>query len=179
MRMDAGRDTGEVVSPFAGGQKPGKAGQDLEFNAQNVDAVLDSVRPYLIADGGNCRVVDVDHITGDVALELEGACSSCPSSTVTLKMGIERALRETFGDRLGEVRQVTPGAPDSLTRQLVDELLAPVLPAAKGLGGNMEVLVVEAASGAVTIRYSGPEKLTYGIELTLKDHQLINTVTFV
>jgi Fe-S cluster biogenesis protein NfuA len=37
----------------------------------------------------------------------QGACSSCPSSTVTLKMGIERALREQFGDRLGLVRQVS------------------------------------------------------------------------
>jgi len=45
-------------------------------------------------------------VTGDVSLELEGACGTCPSSTVTLKMGIERALREQFGDRLGEVRQV-------------------------------------------------------------------------
>jgi len=34
--------------------------QDLEFNMQNVDSVLDTVRPYLIADGGNCKVVDVD-----------------------------------------------------------------------------------------------------------------------
>ena len=175
LHMDAG---GEVVSPFAGGQAPGEAGKDLEFNAQNVDTVLDSVRPYLIADGGNCRVVEVDQTTGDVSLELEGACSSCPSSTVTLKMGIERALRETFGDRLGDVRQVTPGAPDTLTQQLVDELLAPVMPAVKGLGGDMEVVGLDPVNGAVTIRYSGPEKLTYGIELTLKDHPLINTVTF-
>jgi Fe-S cluster biogenesis protein NfuA len=181
LRMDAGGEAaaaGEVVSPFAGGQTPGEAGKDLEFNAQNVDAVLDSVRPYLIADGGNCRVVEVDQTTGDVSLELEGACSSCPSSTVTLKMGIERALRETFGDRLGEVRQVTPGAPDTLTQQLVDELLAPVMPAVKGLGGDMAVVGLDPVNGAVTIRYSGPEKLTYGIELTLKDHPLINTVTF-
>ena len=40
---------------------------------------------------------------GDVSLELEGACGNCPSSSVTLKMGIERALREQFGDRLGQV----------------------------------------------------------------------------
>lgn len=96
------------MSPFAdGGSLEAERGaEDMAFNMANVDKVLDSVRPYLIADGGNCRVVEVDALTGTVSLELEGACSSCPSSTVTLKMGIERALREQFGDRLGEVRQV-------------------------------------------------------------------------
>ena len=84
-------------------------------------------------------MVEVDSATGDVSLELEGACSSCPSSTVTLKMGIERALREQFGERLGEVRQVTPGEPDALTEDVVNSLLAPVLPAVKGLGGDMKV----------------------------------------
>jgi len=132
-----------------------------------------------VADGGNCRVVEVDSATGDVSLELEGACSSCPSSTVTLKMGIERALREQFGERLGDVRQVTPGEPDALTEDVVNSLLAPVLPAVKGLGGDMKVVGIDPAAGAVTIQYKGPEKLTYGIELTLKDHPRINVFSFV
>ena len=59
-----------------------------------------------------------------------------------------------------------------------EELLAPVLPAVTGLGGDLQVVGVEGLSGAVTIRYSGPEKLIYGVELTLKDNPLIKTVKF-
>jgi len=178
--MAAGGEA-EIVSPFAAGEGEGVGrggANEMEFNVKNVDTVLDSVRPYLIADGGNCRVVEVDQVTGDVSLELEGACGTCPSSTVTLKMGIERALREQFGDRLGEVRQVTPGAPDVLTQEVVEGLLAPVMPAVKGLGGDVQIVGLDPQSGAVILKYKGPEKLTYGIELTLKDHPRINSVAF-
>ncbi|EOD21094.1 hypothetical protein EMIHUDRAFT_60252, partial [Emiliania huxleyi CCMP1516] len=54
----------------------------------------EQVRPYLVADGGNVAVVSVDAAMRNVYLRLEGACGSCPSSTVTMKMGIERVLRE-------------------------------------------------------------------------------------
>ena len=43
----------------------------------------------------------------------------------------------------------------------------------------MKVVGLDPSSGAVTIEYRGPEKLTYGIELTLKDHPMVNSVTFV
>ncbi|EED92106.1 predicted protein, partial [Thalassiosira pseudonana CCMP1335] len=66
------------------------------------------VRPYLISDGGNVSVQNVDAGTGNVYLLLEGACGSCASSTVTMKMGIERVLKEKFEDKLGEVIQVDP-----------------------------------------------------------------------
>ncbi len=49
------------------------------------------VRPYLIADGGDVSVAAVEG--GTVLLRLEGACGTCPSSTATMKMGIERALK--------------------------------------------------------------------------------------
>ena len=65
------------------------------------------MRPYMISDGGNCKVVGLDPVSGDVRLVLEGACGSCPSSTVTLQMGVERVLREAFGDRLGQVLPLT------------------------------------------------------------------------
>jgi len=75
LRQAAGSGGDEVESPFArqDGARGTGAGQDLKFSAQNVDVVLDSVRPYLIADGGNCRVVSVDVQTGDVALEMEAS----------------------------------------------------------------------------------------------------------
>ncbi|NEN91673.1 MAG: NifU family protein [Okeania sp. SIO3H1] len=59
---------------------------------ENVENVLDELRPYLAADGGNVEFVNIDGPI--VNLKLMGACSSCPSSTMTLKMGIERKLRE-------------------------------------------------------------------------------------
>ncbi len=54
-----------------------------------VQDVLDKLRPFLLRDGGDCELVDVED--GIVKLRLLGACGSCPSSTITLKAGIERA----------------------------------------------------------------------------------------
>ena len=54
----------------------------------HVELVLDEMRPYLIADGGNVALRDID--AGVVVLELQGACGSCPSSSMTMKMGLER-----------------------------------------------------------------------------------------
>lgn len=59
---------------------------------QQVQDVLDKLRPFLLRDGGDCELVDVED--GIVKLRLLGACGSCPSSTITLKAGIERALIE-------------------------------------------------------------------------------------
>ena len=61
----------------------------MEFTLENVDKVLDEVRPYLIADGGNVEVVSVDEFTRSVSLTLQGACGSCPSSTVRDKILVE------------------------------------------------------------------------------------------
>ena len=75
-----------------------------------MDRVLNEVRPYLISDGGNVAVHAVDTSTRSVQLILEGACGSCPSSTTTMKMGIERVLNEKFAD-LSEVVDVTQEVP--------------------------------------------------------------------
>ena len=57
-----------------------------------VEAALDKIRPFLIADGGNVKVLE---ITDDmmVRIELEGACGTCPMSPMTMKAGIEEALK--------------------------------------------------------------------------------------
>ena len=70
---------------------------------ENVERVLDEVRPYLMADGGNVEIVEIDGPI--VKVRLQGACGSCPSSTMTLKMGIERKLREAIPE-VNEVVQV-------------------------------------------------------------------------
>ncbi len=56
-----------------------------------VEAALEKIRPFLIADGGNVKVLE---ITDDmvVRLELEGACGTCPMSPMTMKAGVEEAL---------------------------------------------------------------------------------------
>ncbi|WP_233275002.1 NifU family protein [Calidifontibacillus oryziterrae] len=59
---------------------------------QQVEEVIDKLRPFLQRDGGDVELVDVED--GIVKLRLMGACGSCPSSTITLKAGIERALLE-------------------------------------------------------------------------------------
>lgn len=65
---------------------------ELPLTAENIESVLDEVRPYLIADGGNVALHEID---GNVVkLKLQGACGSCPSAVVTMKMGIERRLME-------------------------------------------------------------------------------------
>ncbi|CAM4153327.1 nitrogen-fixing NifU domain-containing protein [Lederbergia lenta] len=68
-----------------------------------VQVVLDKLRPFLLRDGGDCELVDVDE--GIVKLRLLGACGTCPSSTITLKAGIERALVEEVPG-IVEVEQV-------------------------------------------------------------------------
>ncbi len=60
---------------------------------ERVQEVLNQVRPALQADGGDVELVDVDD-EGVVSVRLKGACGSCPMSTMTLKMGIERTLKE-------------------------------------------------------------------------------------
>ncbi len=73
------------------------------LTVENVERVLDELRPYLMADGGNVEIVEIDGPV--VKVRLQGACGSCPSSTMTLKMGIERKLRESIPE-VTEVVQV-------------------------------------------------------------------------
>ncbi len=69
-----------------------------------VEEVLNQVRPMLQRDGGNVELVEVTP-EGIVKVKLTGACGSCPMSTMTLKMGIEAALKEQIPEVV-EVQQV-------------------------------------------------------------------------
>lgn len=62
--------------------------------------ILEEIRPYIQSDGGDVEFVDFEG--GRVRLRLQGACTTCPSSILTLKMGIENALRE----QVPEVQEV-------------------------------------------------------------------------
>ena len=66
-----------------------------------VKAVLEEIRPALQADGGDLELVEVTE-DGVVKLKLVGACGTCPMSQMTLKMGIEKRLKE----KLPEIKEV-------------------------------------------------------------------------
>jgi len=59
-----------------------------------VAEVIEIIRPAIQADGGDINLLDVDESTGIVQVELTGACVSCPASTVTMKAGIERIMKD-------------------------------------------------------------------------------------
>ncbi len=65
-----------------------------------VEAVLDKIRPQLMMDGGNVELVEVND--GTVKVRLTGACGGCPMATITLKMGIEKILKQ----EIPEVKEV-------------------------------------------------------------------------
>ncbi len=71
---------------------------------EEVSKVLDQVRPSLQADGGDVELVDVTD-DGVVMVKLKGACAGCPMSQMTLKMGIESALKQAV-PQVKEVRSV-------------------------------------------------------------------------
>ncbi len=61
---------------------------------EKVEKILGEIRPALQADGGDVELVDIDTETGVVKLRLKGACSGCPMSQYTLKLGIEVHLKK-------------------------------------------------------------------------------------
>ena len=67
---------------------------EVDEMKEEVESVLETLRPQLMQDGGNVELVDIDD--GIVRLRLVGSCSSCSSSLMTLKMGIERALKKAI-----------------------------------------------------------------------------------
>ncbi len=72
-----------------------------EETKNTIIEALNTIRPYLQADGGDVEYVDyVDEV---VHVKLKGACGSCPSAQMTLQMGVERAIREKMPEIKGVV----------------------------------------------------------------------------
>ena len=59
---------------------------------EQVEKIIAKIRPALQADGGNIELVDV--VDGVVSVRLKGACAGCAGAQMTLKMGVERAIKE-------------------------------------------------------------------------------------
>ena len=66
----------------------------MAIELAKVEEVIEIMRPAIQADGGDITLLDVDSDSGVVTVELSGACVSCPASTVTMKAGIERIMRD-------------------------------------------------------------------------------------
>ena len=61
---------------------------------EQVEQVIEIIRPAIQADGGDINLLDVDESSGVVTVELTGACVSCPASTITMKAGVERIVKD-------------------------------------------------------------------------------------
>ncbi|GAC1403501.1 MAG: hypothetical protein NVSMB52_17490 [Chloroflexota bacterium] len=105
---------------------------------ERVSQALEGVRPYLASHGGNVELLGVED--GVARLRMQGSCSGCPSSTVTLKLAIEEAVRKAAPDldRI-EAEGVSAPAPQPITFMPTSELLrkkpAPAGPAWTSIGG--------------------------------------------
>lgn len=67
---------------------------------EKVEEAIGKIRPFLQRDGGDIELIDV--VDGVVKVKLMGACGSCPMSTMTLKMGVEKQLKQ----EIPEVKEV-------------------------------------------------------------------------
>ena len=159
--------TSPASSPSASKTSP--ATGPLELTEANVEAVLDEVRPYLMADGGNVELVEIDGPI--VRLRLQGACGSCPSSAATMTMGVKRRLIEAIPD-ISDVEEVidTSSGGLELTEGNVETVLDEIRPYLVGTGGGglelvsldgplVKVRITGPAAGVMTVRVAVTQKL--------------------
>ena len=85
----------------------------MTLSREAVELAIDEIRPMLRMDGGDCQVVDVDGVQGVVTLRLMGACGCCPMSSLTLKAGIERIVKERVPGVLQVETVEVPATPTS------------------------------------------------------------------
>ncbi|XP_076924203.1 nifU-like protein 2, chloroplastic [Bidens hawaiensis] len=151
---------------------------ELPLTAENIEKVLDEVRPYLIADGGNVALHEIDG--NIVRLKLQGACGSCPSAVTTMKLGIERRLME----KIPEIVAVEP-VPDEetgleLNEENVEKVLEEIRPYLVGAaGGSLEFVSIDEP--IVKVRLSGPAAsvMTVRVAVTQKLREKIPAIAAV
>ncbi|XP_042415663.1 nifU-like protein 2, chloroplastic [Zingiber officinale] len=151
---------------------------EFPLTAENVELVLDEVRPYLISDGGNVALHEID---GNVVrLKLQGACGSCPSSVTTMKMGIERRLKE----KIPEIVAVEPVADEEtglpLNEENIEQVLDEIRPFLAGTGGG-ELELIEIYNPIVKIRLTGQAAgvMTVRVAVTQKLREKIPAIAAV
>ena len=161
--------------------RSGMSSSTMELTVENVNKVLDQIRPMLISDGGNVTVHAVDVEERSIEVVLEGACGSCPSSTTTMKMGIEKILKGSFSN-LSSITSVDAKAvlsPNLDFLRLITDTLQKIMPAITSLGGQVVVSDVDVDKGCVYITFSGPDRLRTGVERVLTSNKKIKSVVFI
>lgn len=155
-----------VVSPFGGDSSNSDGNEMLELTWDNVEKVLDEMRPFLIQDGGNVSIAEIDGPV--VRLQLEGACGTCPSSTQTMKMGLERGLREKIPE-IQEVIQAMPEGP-TLCQEEVEVILDGVRPFLKVAGGSIECESINGESSiqpVINLKMEGSSSSLNSVKLEI------------
>ncbi|KAK6123666.1 hypothetical protein DH2020_042590 [Rehmannia glutinosa] len=150
----------------------------LPLTEENVEKVLDEVRPGLMADGGNVALHEIDGLV--VVLMLQGACGSCPSSTMTLKMGIETRLRDKIPE-IEAVEQIIDAETGlQLNEENIEKVLSEIRPYLAGTGGG-ELELVQIDESVVKVRLSGPAAgvMTVRVALTQKLREKIPAIAAV
>jgi len=140
--------------------------EPLDLTWENVDLVLEEMRPYLIQDGGNVAISEIDGPI--VRLELQGACGTCPSSTQTMKMGLERKLLERIPE-IQEVIQAMPESPD-LNNEQINIVLDSVRPFLQVAGGTIDVDSITGEGGVqptVTLKMEGSAASLNSVKLEI------------
>ena len=172
----AGSRVRRIVTVRAAGES--SISEKLELTADNVEKVLDEVRPYLIADGGDVELVEIDGLV--VRLKLNGACGSCPSSTVTMRMGIEKRLMEKIPEIM-EVEQIQDEAGGlDLTEENVEATLDEIRPYLAGTGGG-QLELVDIEDPIVKVRLTGPAAsvMTVRVAVTQKLREKMPSIAAV
>nr|XP_018461567.1 PREDICTED: nifU-like protein 2, chloroplastic [Raphanus sativus] len=151
---------------------------EVPLTEENVESVLDEIRPYLMSDGGNVALHEIDG--NIVRVKLQGACGSCPSSVTTMKMGIERRLME----KIPEIVAVESVADEETGLELNDENIEKVLeeirPYLIGTAdGSLELVEIEEP--IVKIRITGPAAgvMTVRVAVTQKLREKIPSIAAV
>ncbi|KAL8143188.1 hypothetical protein V2J09_016220 [Rumex salicifolius] len=151
---------------------------ELPLTAENVEKVLDEVRPYLISDGGNVALHEID--ANIVRVKLQGACGSCPSSVTTMKLGIERRLME----KIPEIVAVEAIADEEIGLELneenIEKVLEEIRPYLVGpAGGSLELVTIEEP--IVKVRITGPAAsvMTVRVAVTQKLREKIPSIAAV
>ncbi|CAE7571728.1 NIFU2 [Symbiodinium sp. CCMP2456] len=171
-----------VVSPFNEAEAKEKEAEKprepekkekpkLSLTWDNVQEVLDELRPYLKSDGGDCKISDIQDSV--VKLELIGACSSCSASSVTMKMGIEKTLKE----RIPEISEVVAidQEQEPLTESGIEEaaseyVLNGIRPFLSVSGGSIEIFeLVDGEDAKVVLKMVGPPLKSMAVRVEVQN----------
>lgn len=162
----AARDDGELAQALAGDELVSHLlllhGLHPVPLVRRVVGALDEVRPYLESHGGDVELLGIDE--GRVRLRLEGSCSGCPSSTMTLKLAIENAIHKAAP----EIEEVTAVQGAEAPEGLLQIEVAPAMAAghhkpAAALDGDWVMAggLPELASGGLVVKPVGGQPILF------------------